>query len=101
MSTLNKGIIIIMTFKMGRLFEGAFKRRGRLFEALQYTSYWRHRSLFVILGFPRSILEPWNGLKLFNIGWDTKCRPWNLLNNGASNITKERKRGKENALKPN
>ena len=45
----------------------------------------------ISLGFPRSILEPQNGLKLFSVGWDTKCRPLNLPNNGASNIAKVKK----------
>ena len=52
------------------------------------------------LVFPRSILEPRNGLKLFSDGWDTKCGPLNLLNNGKSNIAKVKKGGKWNVLKP-
>ena len=57
-------------------------------------------SLFVTwLGFPISILEPQNGLKLFIVVWDTKCQPLNLLNNGKSNLAKVRKGGKGNVLK--
>ena len=51
------------------------------------------------LGFPISILESRNGLKLFTVAWDTKCQPLNLLNNEKSNVAKVRKGGKGNVLK--
>ena len=67
---------------------------------LRYTSYWRHRSVFVTwLGFPISILEPRNGPKLFIVVRDTKCQPLNLLNNRNSNVAKVRNGGRENVLK--
>ena len=47
-----------------------------------------------------SILEPQNGLKLLSVGWDTKYRLLNLINNGKSNIAKVKNGGKWNVLKP-
>ena len=59
----------------------------KLMKIYRYTSYWDHRGLFAIgLTFPRSILEPRNGLKLFSVGWDTKCQTFNLLNNSKSKV---------------